>query len=157
MFELSSNYQKDGSGGCDGCLSWKNMGYRPICGGKSLNDCPATPLAEKTDNNDMSRTVFWLEVIYNRVDWPFTIDLGMANQSLKDSGKSRADLWAFASWVALERAVERANHACDHDNLNRQQIPILEGREKCDIKLNRKVSKLVFRQINCSRKMDDSK
>ena len=30
------------------------------------------------------------------------------------------------SWVALERSVERANHACEHDKFGRQQIEILE-------------------------------
>ena len=28
-------------------------------------------------------------------------------------------------------------HACDHDYFARQQIPLLEGREKCDIKLDK--------------------
>ena len=85
----------------------------------------------------MSRTLYWLEILYTRVDWPFSYNGALPSQSLKNSGKSRADLWAFASWVALERAVERANHACDHDYFARQQIPLLEGREKCDIKLDK--------------------
>eukprot|EP00931_Biecheleriopsis_adriatica_P017728 TRINITY_DN12603_c0_g2_i1.p1 TRINITY_DN12603_c0_g2~~TRINITY_DN12603_c0_g2_i1.p1 ORF type:complete len:980 (-),score=132.53 TRINITY_DN12603_c0_g2_i1:112-2691(-) len=33
--------------------------------------------------------------------------------SLKSRGKSRADLWAFASLVAIEEAIERNNKACD--------------------------------------------
>ena len=33
--------------------------------------------------------------------------------SLKASGKSRADLWTFASAVALERGIDQNNLACD--------------------------------------------
>ena len=42
--------------------------------------------------------------------------------SLKNSGKSRADLWAFAANVALEKAFERSNFACDYDYNARQQV-----------------------------------
>ena len=105
---------EDGTGGCDGCLSWENIGDRPDF------DHPAH--AERTDNNDMSKTLFWLEVLYTRTDWPFTYKGPELQESLKNTGKSRADLWAFAAWVALERAVERANHACDHDYFGRQQV-----------------------------------
>ena len=128
---------EDGSGGCDGCLSWKNMGSRPN-----------SPHADRTDNNDLSKTLFWLEQLYTRTDWPFTYSGPNFSETLKNTGKSRADLWAFASWVALERSVERANHACDHDYLNRQQIPLLEGRDKCDIKLHQ-VHKFRYGRKDC--------
>ena len=42
--------------------------------------------------------------------------------SLQQLGKSRADLWQFAGLVALERALERANRACDLDDWARQQV-----------------------------------
>ena len=42
--------------------------------------------------------------------------------SLQQLGKSRADLWQFAGLVALERALERANRACDLDYWARQQV-----------------------------------
>ena len=48
---------------------------------------------------------------------------------------SRADLWQFAGLVALERALERANRACDLDYWARQQVTLLEGREACEFKL----------------------
>ena len=35
--------------------------------------------------------------------------------SLKSRGKSRADLWAFASLVAIEEGIQRHNWACDGD------------------------------------------
>ena len=37
--------------------------------------------------------------------------------------------------MALERALERANRACDLDKWARQQVTLLEGREACEIKL----------------------
>ena len=57
--------------------------------------------------------------------------------SLYQSGKSRADLWQFAGLVALERLIERSNRACDLDYHQRQQVRLLEGREKCEIKLTK--------------------
>ena len=55
--------------------------------------------------------------------------------SLQQLGKSRADLWQFAGLVALERALERANRACDLDYWARQQVTLLEGRDACEFKL----------------------
>ena len=128
----------DGSGGCDGCLSWKNMGSRP-----------SIPLyEERTDNNGLATPVFWLEQLYTRIDWPFSYSGPNYTDTLKNTGKSRADLWAFASLVALERSVERANHACEHDYFNRQQIPLLETRVKCDIKLHQ-VHKFRYGRKDC--------
>ena len=43
----------------------------------------------------------------------------------------------FSGLVALERAIERANWACEYDFNVRQQITLLEGRDKCDIKLTK--------------------
>merc|ERR1712037_172902 len=57
--------------------------------------------------------------------------------SLEQSGKSRSDLWQLAGLVALEQAVERANRACDLDFHARQQVTLLEGRDKCEMKLTK--------------------
>ena len=40
-----------------------------------------------------------LEKIYKTTDWPPTYTGPSPSQSLRDSGKSRADLWAFAGLV----------------------------------------------------------
>jgi len=129
---------EDGTGGCDGCLNWKGMYERAVGDCGEVGDCNRSKLPKlHTDNNDMSRIVKALEKVYKTTDWPPTYTGPAPQQSLRDSGKSRADLWAFAGWVALERSVERANHACEHDKFGRQQIPILEGPDKCDIKLTR--------------------
>ena len=58
------------------------------------------------------------------------------NASLKQLGKSRADLWQFGGLIALERALERANRACDLDYWARQQVTLLEGREACEFKIH---------------------
>ena len=41
------------------------------------------------------------------------------NVSLKASGKSRADLWAFAVITALEYAIENNDIACDMSDLGK--------------------------------------
>ena len=78
-----------------------------------------TPVNE-TDNAGLFGVVNALEWIYTTTDWPFK-EVSM-NASLQQLGKSRADLWQFAGLIALERALERANRACDLDKWTRQQV-----------------------------------
>ena len=113
---------EDMTGGCDGCLNWAGM------------DAPAPRLFENgggpdyynfppmnaTDNNGLQGVAAKLELIYTNIDWPFKE--ASLEVSLWQSGKSRADLWALAGLVALERAMERANRACDLDFTARQQV-----------------------------------
>ena len=88
---------------------------------------------EETDNNDLEGSAIALEEvrfqtiadhyickIYTNTTWP--PGAPFLTKSLKSNGKSRADLWAFAALVALERSIERANYACDHDYHVRQQV-----------------------------------
>merc|ERR1719466_443037 len=88
-------------------------------------------------NNGLSRMADALEKLYTTVNWPYTYTGPQPAISLREGGKSRADLWAFAAWVALERTIERANRACDLDFHARQQVTLLEGRDKCEIKLTK--------------------
>ena len=114
------------------------MGFRytnEFTPGKPKPPRNSFPVVYHTDNNDLQVTVEALERIYTEVDWPPSTPT--LKESLKETGKSRADLWAFSANVALERAIERANYACDHDYASRQQVRLLEGREKCEIKLNK--------------------
>ena len=68
---------------------------------------------KRGDNNGLQTVVAALELVYTVPNWPPTApDL---DQSLRDSGKSRADLWQFAANVALEMEIEKANFACDYD------------------------------------------
>ena len=55
-----------------------------------------------------------LELIYTVPTWP--PGARALPTSLKESGKSRADLWAFAGSVGLERAVDITNENCKVDD-----------------------------------------
>ena len=84
-----------------------------------------------------------LEKIYTTIDWPLlepSLEI-----SLKQSGKSRSDLWQLAGLVALEQALERANRACDLDFHARQQVTLLESRDKCEFKLTKPLKFLTGR------------
>ena len=136
---------KDGSGGCDGCLNWEGMGFRYRNFRMIGSDFKALDvgnyyykpedIVHHGANNGLGRVVKYLEKIYTMVDWPVTYTGPTQDSSLQESGKSRADLWAFAAWVALERSIERANRACDLDFHARQQTTLLESRDKCEVKL----------------------
>ena len=90
---------EDGTGGCDGCLNWAGVGYRsPFAAAGIQKDKPelvdAWPKPTKTNNNKLQLSARTLELIYTMTDWPpgsKTLPF-----SLRESGKSRADLWQFA-------------------------------------------------------------
>ena len=87
------------------------------------------PIEDNGTNNDLGVTAKYLEEIYKSDrdnNWP--PDTRILNTSLKNSGKSRADLWAFAANVALERMIERANFACDHDFNSGNQVSTLKAK-----------------------------
>jgi hypothetical protein len=62
-------------------------------------------------NNNMAMTVLALEHIFK------DSDLGEGGLSLKDGGKSRADLWALAGITAIEFTVNENNLACTSQDL----------------------------------------
>ena len=65
----------------------------------------------KTNNAGLEHTADILEEIFTNKDFPSTAVA--LEESLADSGKSRADLWTFASTVAVEWGVDRNNNGCD--------------------------------------------
>jgi len=96
----------DGTGGCDGCLNWEGVG-------KVFQDAANKnlyPDVKFTDNNGLRNTVEILEAIYQVPTFPNTAQT--LSTSLKDSGKSRADLWALAGIVAVEYGIETNNLKC---------------------------------------------
>ena len=101
----------DGSGGCDGCLNWEGVGYRyekPEGGYWNFS----LPNVDKSNNNGLEDAVALLERIYTEPDFP----IGRAPSlsiSLRDSGKSRADLWAFSAIAAVEYTTETNNKVCE--------------------------------------------
>jgi len=100
----------DGSGGCDGCLKFYDQfrKYNDLSSGDKRQMSRADAL--KGTNNGLAMTADALECIY--VDAGCPPRAPMLNQSLKDSGKSRADLWAFATLVGMDWAMATNNQAC---------------------------------------------
>ena len=96
----------DGTGGCDGCLNWKGVGVRNVPDWESKS----APNVGVTDNNGLKRIVEELEKIYNATNYPWNSPV--LGESLRESGKSRADLWAYASMVGVEYGIEMNNIAC---------------------------------------------
>jgi hypothetical protein len=109
---------KDGTRGCDGCLEW-NLGkrYKVQEEGEQFS-INATNRADG-HNNGLGITVMVLEEIYKDKDFPQRTP--SLTTSLFESGKSRADLWAFATMEAVLYGVELNNVACEDDTnlLNR--------------------------------------
>ena len=102
---------KDGSGGCDGCLSWKGTQFR-FPGSDKMKFKYIYPDIKEGSNNGLEFTVAILETLYTDKDFPSTA-IGLP-ESLKSSGKSRADLWAYAAKVAIEYSVEVNNYNCEN-------------------------------------------
>ena len=69
------------------------------------------PNGVKTDNAGLEMTADMLEEIFTNKDFPQ--DVEPLKVSLAESGKSRADLWSFASLVGVEWGIERNNLACE--------------------------------------------
>ena len=103
---------KDGSGGCDGCLNWKGMEMRFSTDQAKLKYSYTYPDIKEGTNNGLEFTVALLEKLYTERDFPPNSAPSLS-ESLKSSGKSRADLWAYAAKVAIEYSVERNNYHCD--------------------------------------------
>ena len=105
----------DGTGGCNGCLSNKNIGLdkRHNCTihGDSVNN---SPNINQTDNAGLELTADILEEIFVNKDFPEHAET--LPVSLAESGKSRADLWNFAAVVGVEWGLERNNNACDGED-----------------------------------------
>ena len=77
------------------------------------------PDVKRTNNNGLGYTVEVLEAIYTDPDFPLNLAPSLPT-SLRDSGKSRADLWAYATILAVEYGVQTNNIQCD-DPANPEQ------------------------------------
>ena len=138
---------EDGTGGCDGCINWKGVGYRsPRDHLRKRKKHPewigAWPKDKKTTNNKLQLSARSLELIYTLTNWP--PGARSLESSLWESGKSRADLWQFAGNVALERVINNTAESChrgyDNGKANpERQINAIEGRDKCEMKLERQI------------------
>ena len=107
----------------------------------------AWPKQTKTNNNKLQLSARSLELIYTLTDWP--PGAKELSSSLKESGKSRADLWQFAGNVALERVIKMSNENCNNDiygqNIHKSRsnperhVSAIEGRQKCEMKLEKPI------------------
>ena len=80
--------------GCDGCLNPNGMGVNLINTYGNKKEFKG-PNILNTNNNGLLQTTDILEEVFTNKDFPkFTPSLDV---SMKESGKSRADLWAFAT------------------------------------------------------------
>ena len=92
--------------------------------------CESDSLPTETDNNNLLWVARVLELIYedkslkvpgfNKFAPSKYIELGGTEieGSLKENGKSRADLWAFAGLVAVELAAQIHNTMCNGTNMD---------------------------------------
>ena len=115
--------EKESGAGCNGCLNFEGMGNiyaAQVCNiGKRGTKCSEVEGATrplkgpfKTDNNNLQWVARVLEEVYKNAT--FGPDkLRDFDVSLFESGKSRADLWAFAGLVAVQRGTEQNNYFCD--------------------------------------------
>eukprot|EP00403_Amphidinium_massartii_P007978 CAMPEP_0178416952 /NCGR_PEP_ID=MMETSP0689_2-20121128/24328_1 /TAXON_ID=160604 /ORGANISM="Amphidinium massartii, Strain CS-259" /LENGTH=646 /DNA_ID=CAMNT_0020038311 /DNA_START=57 /DNA_END=1997 /DNA_ORIENTATION=- len=101
----------DGSGGCDGCLKFDDMfrKYNDLASGDKRNLNRKDPVAGT--HNGLYLAADILEEIYT--DPAFPARTQVMDASLKDTGKSRADLWAFAAMVASDYSMLENNLGCD--------------------------------------------
>jgi hypothetical protein len=103
-FHDCSSYA-DGTGGCDGCLNWQNVDVSPYH--KAVNDKDSSVKKGASGfNNGLGNIVRKLEEQYTKslsTELPY---------SLKGTGKSRADLWAYAGIVAVEYTMDINNEVC---------------------------------------------
>merc|ERR1712012_1538375 len=105
----------DGTGGCDGCLNWHNVGWKfGIDGNPDAQWLDHKDLYEDlyvSDNNGLEYVAKVLEAMYINPRYPNGTP--RLKVSLKETGKSRADLWALAAIAAVEFGVENNNMACE--------------------------------------------
>ena len=121
----------DGTGGCDGCLNWEGVGkeYDESLVGQMLYDD-----IEFTNNNGLGPTVEVLEELYTNRLFPSISPY--LNISLRESGKSRADLWALAAISGVEFGIENNNEVCRDRYFDRihRQCHHEQGMSTCEVR-----------------------
>ena len=98
--------------GCDGCLHPMGMNVDLMEKYEDSRNAPNN-LTFFTNNNGLTATADILEEVFTNPNFPRSKDLPSLDVSMKNSGKSRADLWAFAALVGLYKGIENNNKACD--------------------------------------------
>ena len=98
-----------------------------------------TPTSFHTTNNKLQMTVRSLELIYTTTDWP--PGSNPLPKTLKESGKSRADLWQFAGNIGLERAINITNESGNQTDAHNSETTLCAeiGKDKCLMTLDRNI------------------
>jgi len=110
--------------GCDGCLHPGGMGTDYLQQELNDNGMPIKnsgvkmgdmkwPDVTKTDHNGLLYTADLLEQVYTNPKFPKIKGGIKLKKSMKESGKSRADLWHFAALVAIHYGANNNNLACN--------------------------------------------
>ena len=75
--------------------------------------------------------------MFKVADWP--PGARSLTTSLQDTGKSRADLWQFATDLALEKAINETNLVCKDPERKKLNLDPDNKADKCEIKLNKPI------------------
>jgi len=128
----------DKSGGCDGCLNFenlfvvKNMEELSNDGKKRTKHAGFPYDFNSSANTNLAATADILERIYNDKD--FGYQKHYLTKSLRESGKSRADLWAFATLAAVDWFQQRNNRVCSKKgSYHLYKEPLLNLSHECTI------------------------
>ena len=106
--------------GCDGCFNPVGMGvnmHKMFPKKENPAERAKDSDGAHTSNNGLWFTADVLEEVYTNPEFPIipgepNVKLEM---SMKHSGKSRADLWAFAGLIAATWGMTQSNRACVGD------------------------------------------
>eukprot|EP00408_Alexandrium_pacificum_P017718 CAMPEP_0171189598 /NCGR_PEP_ID=MMETSP0790-20130122/18428_1 /TAXON_ID=2925 /ORGANISM="Alexandrium catenella, Strain OF101" /LENGTH=694 /DNA_ID=CAMNT_0011654713 /DNA_START=38 /DNA_END=2123 /DNA_ORIENTATION=+ len=138
----------DGTGGCDGCLHWDGVEgrYRNTAGSWSIDAGD-----HLSHNNGLRVAVELMEELYTNPIFP--AHSPPLTSSLRSTGKSRADLWAFASIVAVEYTIGVNNGVCsdpdyehgrgwglDTNGANVRHCNHMRGSAQCHVNLTRPIA-----------------
>jgi hypothetical protein len=135
----------DGTGGCDGCLNWKGVGFRFNASFVGTNEYPDQ---FETNNNGLAASMELLQEIY--VNPSFPPKTPVLSQSLQESGKSRADLVALGTILAVEHGIEYNNRVCRDrlDPLIFKQCHHKQGEADCEMIMPRPI-KFQYGRADC--------
>ena len=101
--------------GCDGCFNPAGMGVDM----HKMFPKKENPTEKAPDgaNNGLWFTADVLEEVYTNPEFPIIPvgNPGKLEMSMKHSGKSRADLWAFAGLIGATWGMTQSNKACVGD------------------------------------------
>eukprot|EP00928_Gymnodinium_smaydae_P059961 TRINITY_DN4346_c0_g2_i1.p1 TRINITY_DN4346_c0_g2~~TRINITY_DN4346_c0_g2_i1.p1 ORF type:complete len:1442 (-),score=139.16 TRINITY_DN4346_c0_g2_i1:48-4373(-) len=113
---------KDGTGGCDGCLDWHGVGRHH----------GAQVVGTDGHNNGLWVVAETLQAVYERTDFPSGAPY--LPVPLWASNKSRADLWALATLVAVDISIDLNNYVCGRPlgTVHGQYHPRL-GESDCEV------------------------